>query len=194
MPNRPDQLFFASVHLFGDDFYPGSGEHDFIEDNCMNLAVAPMWSNKAGQLTEEEFGRVAFRKECSQRLLPAMRAFNPDLILVSAGFDGSKNDIGNKRGGDRKAAVGLDLGKEDYNWVVGMCKQVADVCCDGRLVVCLEGGYGKQPVVRVGQKAPVAGIENEGLNLEDLAANAVSAVKGLTNTTKPGGLASSSKK
>jgi acetoin utilization deacetylase AcuC-like enzyme len=199
--NRPDQLFFASVHLFGGDFYPGSGEFDFIEDNCMNLAVAPMWNNKAGQLTEDEFGRSAFRKECAQRLLPAMRAFNPDLILVSAGFDGSKNDIGNKRGGDRKGAVGLDLGKEDYSWIVGACKQVADVCCDGRIVVVLEGGYGKNPVTRVGQKSNPADAgkkkeeeDKDKLNLEDLAANASAAVKALTIATKPGGLAASSKK
>ena len=40
-------------------------------------------------------GRVAFRHAIRQRLLPALRAFNPDLVLLSAGFDGGGTDQGN---------------------------------------------------------------------------------------------------
>jgi acetoin utilization deacetylase AcuC-like enzyme len=40
-------------------------------------------------------GRIAFRHAVRQRLLPSLRAFNPDLILFSAGFDGGGTDQGN---------------------------------------------------------------------------------------------------
>jgi acetoin utilization deacetylase AcuC-like enzyme len=62
-------------------------------------------------------GRHAYRRAVQDRLLPALRAFNPDLILISAGFDAAKGDVGNARhfvGGDQR--MGLDLEPEDYAW------------------------------------------------------------------------------
>lgn len=62
-------------------------------------------------------GREAYRRAIQQRLLPALRAFNPDLILISMGFDASKGDVGNARhyaGG--KEAEGINLEPEDYAW------------------------------------------------------------------------------
>ena len=120
--DRPEELFFASVHLFDDNFYPGSGDSDSVADNCMNIAINPLWNGKGGQ--DINCGRNAFRNGISQRLLPAMRAFNPDIVLISAGFDGAKNDIGNKRDGNRLGDGGLDLSKEDFHYCVGLCKQV----------------------------------------------------------------------
>ena len=79
----------------------------------------------------------------SSQIFPSLRAFNPDVILVSLGLDGGKNDIGNKKDGDRNGSVGLDLGREDYMWITTMCREIAEICCDGRIVVVLEGGYGK---------------------------------------------------
>jgi acetoin utilization deacetylase AcuC-like enzyme len=62
-------------------------------------------------------GRAAYRRAIQQRLLPALRAFNPDLIILSIGFDASKGDVGNARhyaGG--KEAEGINLEPEDYAW------------------------------------------------------------------------------
>jgi len=42
-------------------------------------------------------GKKAFRDRVERRLLPALRAFNPDLILISAGFDAGHGDLGNSR-------------------------------------------------------------------------------------------------
>lgn len=42
-----------------------------------------------------QFGRKAFRHEVETRLIPSLRAFEPDLIILSAGFDGGKHDLGN---------------------------------------------------------------------------------------------------
>lgn len=91
-------------------------------------------------------GRMAYRQAIQNRLLPALRAFNPDLILISTGFDALKGDVGNarhERGGREK--IGLDLEPEDYAWVTRKILEIADICCHGRVVSVLEGGYGRTP-------------------------------------------------
>lgn len=88
-------------------------------------------------------GRQAYRQAIQNRLLPALRAFNPDLILISAGFDACKGDVGNarhERGGEKG---GLDLEAEDYAWTTRKILEIADICCHGRVVSVLEGGYGR---------------------------------------------------
>lgn len=88
-------------------------------------------------------GREAYRRAIQSRLLPALRAFNPDLILISAGFDCAAGDVGNarhERGGEK---VGLDLDPEDYAWTTRKILEIADICCQGRVVSVLEGGYGR---------------------------------------------------
>lgn len=93
-------------------------------------------------------GRHAYRRAIQQRLLPALRAFNPDLILLSAGFDASRGDVGNARhyAGGRER-MGLDLEPEDYAWTTQKIIEIADICCQGRVVSVLEGGYGRTPTV-----------------------------------------------
>jgi SHAQKYF class myb-like DNA-binding protein len=91
-------------------------------------------------------GRLAYRQAIQNRLLPALRAFNPDLILISAGFDAAKGDVGNarhERGGRER--MGLDLEPEDYAWTTRKILEIADICCQGRVVSVLEGGYGRTP-------------------------------------------------
>ena len=68
-------------------------------------------------------GRKAYRRSIEHRLLPALRAFNPDLIIISAGFDAVKGDVGNAKhmaGGKEK--MGLDLEPEDYAWTTQKVK------------------------------------------------------------------------
>lgn len=92
-------------------------------------------------------GRIAYRRAIQNRLLPSLRAFNPDLILISTGFDACKGDVGNAKheiGG--KERVGLDLEPEDYAWTTRKIMEIADICCQGRVVSVLEGGYGKTPL------------------------------------------------
>ena len=89
-------------------------------------------------------GRLAYRRAIQHRLLPALRAFNPDLIIMSTGFDAARGDVGNARhfvGGTE--AMGFDLEPEDYAWTARKVCEVADICCNGRVVSVLEGGYGR---------------------------------------------------
>ena len=62
-------------------------------------------------------GRMAYRRAVQQRLLPSLRAFNPDLILLSSGFDATRGDVGNARHFiGRTQQMGIDLEPEDYAW------------------------------------------------------------------------------
>ena len=78
-----------------------------------------------------------------RRLIPALRAFGPELIVISAGFDAAVSDVGNL-GVDPKRNTrhqGVNLRPEDYEDMTKSLVNVANVC-DGRVVSILEGGYG----------------------------------------------------
>lgn len=78
-----------------------------------------------------------------QRVLPALRAFGPDLLLLSSGFDGGLGDIGNSKLDDKeKYHQGLDLSAADFEWATEQLVSVAAICCPGKVVSVLEGGYG----------------------------------------------------
>ncbi|MCH7485680.1 MAG: histone deacetylase family protein [Proteobacteria bacterium] len=115
---RDGDLFYASSHQ--SPFYPGSGhESERGVGNIVNVELA------SGSGSDE------FRRGWSGRILPALREFNPDLLLISAGFDAHAMDP--------LAQIGLDT--EDFAWVTRELLDVADECCQGRVVSCLEGGY-----------------------------------------------------
>ncbi len=122
-------------------------------------------------------GRQAFRATIRGRLIPALRQFAPDLILISAGFDAGKNDIGCCKTDKGRYWSGIDLHPEDYLWTTQQIQAVANECCDGRVVSALEGGYG----VWAREKEP--GVPSTArkltLNREQLAENALAHVQGL---------------
>ena len=117
----PSVLVF-NTHQF--PYYPGSGDLDEIgagpgEGFTVNLPFPPGVGD-AGYL-------AAFR----QVLAPAARRFQPDLILLSAGFDAHWMD---PLAEERLSVTG-------YAALVGELMSLADELCQGRLVAVLEGGY-----------------------------------------------------
>jgi acetoin utilization deacetylase AcuC-like enzyme len=83
-------------------------------------------------------GSQAFRDVVQQRWLPALEAFRPELIYISAGFDAHReDDMGN-----------LALVEADYQWVTQQMLAVAARHCHGRVISCLEGGYVLSPLAR----------------------------------------------
>jgi acetoin utilization deacetylase AcuC-like enzyme/ankyrin repeat protein len=78
--------------------------------------------------------RVAlWRRSWRDKILPALVKFDPDIIFVSAGFDAHKKDDINF------AYIGVQ--EKDYEWLTDQIVQVANRCCQGRVVSVLEGGY-----------------------------------------------------
>ncbi|MCA1247011.1 histone deacetylase family protein [Massilia sp. MS-15] len=71
------------------------------------------------------------RKLVQDYWLPAMHAHRPQMIFVSAGFDGHReDDMG-----------GIGLVESDYAWITRQLMEVARQHARGRIVSCLEGGY-----------------------------------------------------
>jgi len=111
-------LFYASTHQY--PLYPGTGAaSETGVGNIVNVPLRPM--SGSGQ----------FRLGMTQRVLPALDAFRPDLVLVSAGFDAHKND----------PLAQLLLEEGDYTWVTEKLLEIACRHADGRLIATLEGGY-----------------------------------------------------
>ena len=115
--NDPDTLF-ASSHQY--PHYPGTGA--VSETGVGNVFNAPLDANSGG---------AEFRAAMEDRILPAVRAFGPDIVFVSAGFDAHARD----------PLASLRFEEEDFEWATLRLKEIAFESAGGRLVSTLEGGY-----------------------------------------------------
>jgi acetoin utilization deacetylase AcuC-like enzyme len=107
-------FFYASIHQGG--IYPGSGQgHEVAFGNLVNVPLG------AGTTSGP------WRHAIEAQILPELIAFAPEIIIVSAGFDGHRLD----------PLAGFALESEDYYWVTQQLLRVAH----GKLVSTLEGGY-----------------------------------------------------
>ena len=77
--------------------------------------------------------RLQWRDAYRRTILPRIAKFNPDLILISAGFDAHRED--------EMAHGFIGLLEDDYAWVTRQVVALANKCCGGRVVSMLEGGY-----------------------------------------------------
>lgn len=106
------------VSIFQHPFYPYSG----VDHPAANMLNVPMPAYADG---------AAVRAVVEQKWLPALDAFRPQMVFVSAGFDAHReDDLGQMR-----------LVEADYAWITERLLEVADRHAGGRLVSCLEGGY-----------------------------------------------------
>lgn len=160
------EVFFASVHLFNDTdtagqyFYPCSGPSTAQEDEVAaeagryhihNVTLEPMGPKTPAtreKLTDERRealrrrASTQFRERVQEQLLPKLDEFEPDIIFVSAGFDGHEDDLYHH------------LHEDDYEWITRELVKIADRCAGGRIVSVLEGGYSivpRQPAKKRGK-------------------------------------------
>jgi acetoin utilization deacetylase AcuC-like enzyme len=111
--------------IFEKGLYPFNGE-EAVGPNMVNVGMP---SRSGGDV---------FREAVTQQWLPALNAFKPQMIFISAGFDAHReDDMGN-----------LGLVEADYAWVTKQLMQVASTHANGRVVSCLEGGYVMSPLAR----------------------------------------------
>src|SRR6185312_14061240 len=100
--------------------YPGTGARgETGVGNIVNLPLRPM------------SGSAEFRRAVEREMLPALDAFGPEMVLISAGFDAHRRDP--------LAQLMLDEG--DYAWVTERLVEIAQAHAQGRVVSTLEGGY-----------------------------------------------------
>ena len=114
---EPRVLFLSSHQL---PLYPDSGFAD--ERGAGNIHNAPLPPGAGGS---------EFRAAWQAQLLPAIDAFRPQLLLVSAGFDAHWRD----------PLAQLRLQADDYAWITRELVALADLHASGRVVSMLEGGY-----------------------------------------------------
>jgi acetoin utilization deacetylase AcuC-like enzyme len=115
-------VMYASTHQM--PLYPGTGEvgergeHD-------NIVNAPLSAGDGGD---------RFKQAFESRILPHLRSFAPELIVISAGFDAHRRD----------PLANLQLVEEDFRWATQQLMEIADKTAQGRVVSVLEGGYDLQ--------------------------------------------------
>jgi acetoin utilization deacetylase AcuC-like enzyme len=112
-------LFYGSTHQW--PLYPGTGStgETGSANNIVNVPLPPM------------SGSQAFRLGMTRILLPALDAFAPEMLLISAGFDAHKSD----------PLAQLLLEEADYTWATEQLLDIARRHARGRVVSTLEGGY-----------------------------------------------------
>jgi acetoin utilization deacetylase AcuC-like enzyme len=111
-------LFYASTHQF--PLYPGTGAaRETGVGNIVNVPLPPL------------AGSRQFRLGVSREILPALDAFRPEMVLISAGFDAHRSD----------PLAQLLLDESDYTWVTEQLLEIAREHAGGRVVATLEGGY-----------------------------------------------------
>ena len=77
------------------------------------------------------FCSEAFHAAFATRILPRLRDFRPELVVISAGFDAHTRD----------PLANINLTEADFVWVTQQLMDVADQWAGGRVVSLLEGGY-----------------------------------------------------
>lgn len=121
------------VSTFQHHLYPGTGDIP-MADNMVNV---PLKAYSNGE---------AMRAAVTHQWLPALEAFAPELIVISAGFDAHRDD----------ELASLGWLEADYRWVTQQLAAVADRHCQGRIVSTLEGGYSLGALARsVGEHVKV---------------------------------------
>jgi acetoin utilization deacetylase AcuC-like enzyme len=114
-------VLYASTHQM--PLYPGTGARD--ERGAGNVFNAPLEPRTGSDLFREAFRSV---------ILPALDAFRPELVIVSAGFDAHHRD----------PLAEINLTEDDFDWATGELMEVAGRHAGNRLVSLLEGGYDLQ--------------------------------------------------
>jgi len=113
------RVFYFSTHQSG--IYPGTGQSDEI--GCGNIMNCPIAGGRGS--------RLKVLKAFQEKLVPAMSSFQPEFIIISAGFDAHADDpLGN-----------LDLTSDDFKELTQILRGIARQYSTGRLMSLLEGGY-----------------------------------------------------
>ncbi|KIC38538.1 acetoin utilization protein [Ruegeria sp. ANG-R] len=101
--------------------WPGSGRPDETGayETVLNIPLAP------------GTGGAEMRVAYETQAFPRLRAFKPELIIISAGFDAHQDD----------PLANLNWSTGDFAWITAELCKIADEVCDGRIVSTLEGGY-----------------------------------------------------
>ena len=142
-----DHHGLSRVAIVDFDVHHGNGTQDLLWDEPRCLFISshqmPLYPGTGAALETGAHGQIlnlplrdgsggcVMRAAYDARVLPALAAWQPQLILISAGFDAHADD----------PLAGLEWQAEDYAWLTARICDLADEHSGGRVVSCLEGGY-----------------------------------------------------
>ena len=117
-----ETVLYCSTHQM--PLFPGTGAKNEtgVHGNIVN---APLSANDESHEFHEAF---------ESRVLRALNAFKPDLVIISAGFDAHHRD----------PLAQINLVEDDFDWATGRLMDIAGRYCENRVVSLLEGGYDLQ--------------------------------------------------
>ena len=129
------------------DVHHGNGTQDLLWDEPRALTITsqqmPLWPGTGAETDSGAFDNVvniplppgsngaAMRAAYERIAFPRIKAFEPELIIISAGFDAHQDD----------PLAELNWSTEDFVWLTKQLCALANDLCEGRLVSALEGGY-----------------------------------------------------
>jgi acetoin utilization deacetylase AcuC-like enzyme len=114
-------VMYASTHQM--PLFPGTGAAS--ETGAGNIVNVPLASRS---------GKDEMMAAYEETIFPALRAFGPDLLLISAGFDADYRD----------PLAQLNWQPNDFAWLTLKLRELATTLSSGRIVSMLEGGYDRQ--------------------------------------------------
>ena len=120
--DRPEVMICSS---FQDHYYPNR-YLDYTNEHIINLPMAPGTTGDR------------WRTKVEAEWLPKLEDHQPDLLLISAGFDAHIDD----------PLAQIEFVEDDYAWVTGQLIDLAERNCEGRLMSTLEGGYDLEALAR----------------------------------------------
>ncbi len=117
--NRADNPPILYISSHAHPLFPMTGDPKDNDDTLLNIQLPP------------DFDSDDFRFAYEDEVFPALKAFKPELLLLSAGFDAHINDpLANAR-----------LKTDDFQWLTKKLCGIADTFAQGRIISILEGGY-----------------------------------------------------
>ena len=162
-----DHHKLARVAVVDFDVHHGNGTQALLWNDARAMLASsqqlPNWPGSGDRSERGAHGQIvnlplppgsdgsAMRAGYEAEIFPALAAFKPDLILISAGFDAHAND----------PLAQLNWQADDYAWLTHRICDLADAHAKGRVVSCLEGGYDLDGVT-VSVAAHVGALQERG--------------------------------
>jgi acetoin utilization deacetylase AcuC-like enzyme len=126
------------------DVHHGDGTEDIFKDNPNVLLCStfqhPFYPHRGADTASNHILNIPLKAKSDGKVIrqifetkfkPALEAFKPDIVFVSAGFDAHMND----------PLADISLTKDDYVWITTFIKKIVKNCYHNRIISSLEGGY-----------------------------------------------------
>lgn len=131
LEETPDpDISFVSIHGYGEGIYPGTGDKSNLEKNILNIPLEMTHHEETREYITDEF----YQKILDSQVFPFIKEKNPDLIIVSLGFDAHQSD----------PLEGMNITDLTYIYLTLKLKEYG---C--QVMFLLEGGYNIKTIGRV---------------------------------------------